>query len=138
VLANGSNLNTPDPILIYTALALYGLLTALLIAYVYAKFREASRALKVLQTEWQKAENTHNSFVGIAKEQLSRLNAPSSSAPAAGHLAPHSGIGTIGQEVRHQIVAMAKRGRTAGDIARTCGLQEGEVDVILGMARLLR
>ena len=41
----------------------------------------------------------------------------------------------IGLDVRNQIVTMAKRGIKANDIARTCGLQEGEVDVILGMAR---
>jgi hypothetical protein len=33
---------------------------------------------------------------------------------------------------------MAKRGVGAGDIARTVGLKEGEIEVVLGIARLKR
>jgi hypothetical protein len=87
--------------------------------------------LKRLQTDWQNAASTHEDFVGMARERLSKL---SSAAPAvAASVARKSAIGA---DIRNQIVAMARRGTAVKDIARTCGLQEGEVEVILGMARL--
>jgi len=104
----------------------------MLTTYVHAKFRSASKALKLLQTEWHSAETKHSSFVDLAQQSLSKLRIP---APAAAHVSRGSGIGF---DLRNQILSMAKRGSTAQDIARTCGLQEGEVDVILGMARLQR
>ena len=68
----------------------------------------------------------------MAQEQLSKLSTPPAKptpvAKAAG-LAP---------DVRNRVVAMANRGNTLTDIAQSCSLQEGEVDVILGMARLER
>src|SRR5262245_41759428 len=129
VLANDSSLSIHNPILVYLFLGLYGLLMLLLVAYVHARFRTAAKALKVLQIEWQSAESKHTTFVGVAHEQLSKLSVPAM---------PLSRSNGIGSEVRNQIVAMAKRGSTSNDIARTCGLREGEVDVILGMARLQR
>jgi hypothetical protein len=44
----------------------------------------------------------------------------------------------VGFDTRNQVVAMAKRGIGLNDIARSCGLHEGEVEILLGMARLLR
>jgi hypothetical protein len=129
VLANDLSPLIRNPIVVYSFLGLYGLLMLLLVAYVHSKFRTASKTLKLLQTEWQSAESKHSSVVGIARERLSKLNAPAQAAPLAVS-------GTLGSEMRNQIVAMAKRGTAANDIARTCGLHEGEVDVILGMARL--
>jgi hypothetical protein len=129
MLANELNLSIHNPILVYSFLGLYGVLMLMLIAYVHARFRTAAKALKLLQTEWQNAESKHANFVGIAQEQLSKLTVPA---------LPLSSSNGIASEVRNQIVAMAKRGSSANDIARTCGLQEGEVDVILGMARLQR
>ena|SRR5215470_18029228 len=129
VLANDLSLSIHNPILVYSCLGLYGVLMLMLVAYVHARFRTAGKALKLLQTEWQRAESDHANFVGAAHKQLSKLAVP------AMPLARSNGIGS---EVRNQIVAMAKHGSTANDIARTCGLQEGEVDVILGMARLQR
>jgi hypothetical protein len=132
VLANDLSLSIRNPILVYSFLALYGLLFLMLTTYVHAKFRNASKALKLLQTEWQSAETKHSSFVDIAQQSLSKLRVPQAAA------APVTRNGGIGFDLRNQIVAMAKRGTTSQDIARTCGMQEGEVDVILGMARLKR
>jgi hypothetical protein len=110
--------------------ALYGVLTLLLAAYVHAKFRRAGRTLKMLQAEWQNAESTHAAIAGLAQEKLTRLGARAA--------APMAQTGGIGLDLRNQVVAMAKRGIAANQIARTCGLHEGEVEVILGAVRLQR
>ena len=130
-LANGLNLSIDSPVLIYSFLALYGLITVLLITYVHARFRTAAKTLKLLQAQWTSAESQHSSFVGIAQEKLSKLavQTPSSSQAVARG-------GAIAQDVRNQIAALGNRGVSSIDIARTCGLDEGEVEVILGAARL--
>jgi hypothetical protein len=121
-----------NPMIIYAVLGLYGVLILLVIGYVYTKFRTAGKTLQMLQSEWQSAESTHANFVGIAQERLSKLSKP---APAA---ATPLRSGGVAADMRHQVVMMAKRGSALNDIARTCGLHEGEVDVLLGMARLQR
>ena len=129
VLANNLNLSIHNPILIYSFLALYGLLMLSLLVYVQSKFRTASKTLTQLRTEWQSAESQHSNFVGQAQERLATLSRPT---PLMARTT------SVGSDMRNQVVAMAKRGITVNDIARTCGLQEGEIDVILGMARLQR
>ena len=131
VLVNDLNLSIRNPILVYSFLALYGVMMLMLIAYVHAKFRTAAKALKRLQTDWDSAASTHENVVGIARERLAKLNSTPSAAQSPRQTA-------IGVDTRHQVVAMAKHGTAIQDIARTCGLQEGEVDAILGMARLQR
>ena len=131
VLVNDLNLSIRNPLLVYSFLALYGVMMLMLIAYVHAKFRTAANALKRLQTDWDSAASTHENFVGIARERLAKLD----STPVAAQSPRHVGVSV---DIRHQVVAMAKRGTAVQDIARTCGLNEGEVDVILGMARLQR
>jgi hypothetical protein len=130
VLANDSSLSIHSPLLIYTFLAVYGLLTLMLITYVRTKFRNAEKTLKLLNSEWQSAESTHTMFVGVAQEKLAKL------APASPVRALLAQTATIGFDTRNQVVVMGKRGIGNGDIARTCGLQEGEVEVILGISRL--
>jgi hypothetical protein len=132
-LVNDLSLSIRNPILVYSFFALYGLMMLVLVTYVHIKFRTAAKTLKLLQTEWKSAESQHSTFVGAAQERLSKLTLQ---APAVA-----TGIGraaAIGSDIRNQIVAMAKRGIAIHEIARNCGLQEGEVDVILGMARLRR
>lgn len=122
-----------NPIVLYSFLAVYGVMMLVLAAYVHTKFRRASKTLKLLQVEWQSAESQHANIVGVAQEHLSKLSTVAkSSAPVT------RAAGGIGPDVRSQILALAKRGTRAIDIARSCGLQEGEVDVILGMSRLQR
>ena len=130
--ANDLSLSIRNPILIYTFLALYGLLTVLILTYVHAKFRVASKTLKLLQTEWTSAESKHADFVGIAQEHLSKLSVPAP-APAVTLQASKAAVGF---DIRNQVVTMAKRGIGIADIARNSGLHEGEVEVVLGMARL--
>jgi hypothetical protein len=135
VLANDLNLSIRNPILIYSFLALYGLLTVLILTYVHAKFRAATKTLKMLQTEWTSAESKHASIVDIAQEHLSRLSVP---APAFAGPAPAVRTAAVGFDIRNQVVTMAKRGMGIADISRNCGLHEGEIEVLLGMARLQR
>jgi len=116
--------------LVYSLLGANAVLVLILAAYVHLKFRSAARTLKVLQAEWQSAESEHANIAGLAQEKLSRLS--SVTKPAA----TPARAGGIGFDTRNQVLAMARRGTKARDIARSCGLQEGEVDVVLGMARL--
>jgi hypothetical protein len=133
VQASDLSLSIRNPLLVYGLLALYGLLTVALMSYVHSKFRASAKALSKLQTDWQSAQSNHATFIGVAQEKLSKLSAPPTPAIAS---VPKSG--GIGLEMRHQIVSMAKRGMRTLDIARACGLTEGEAEVILSMARLER
>jgi len=131
-LARDLSLSIDNPILIYSFLAAYGLLSVLLIAYGHARFRTAAKTLKLLQAQWTSAESDHSAFVGMAHEKLSKL-----AIPTPGRLAM-TRTGAIAPDMRNQIAALGNRGLSSTDIARTCGLEEGEVDVILGAARLQR
>jgi hypothetical protein len=134
VLANDLSLSIRNPFLIYTFLALNALLTLAIVTYVHAKFRVATKTLKSLQTEWTNAESTHASIVGAAQEHLSKLSAP----PPRVMTMPAARGASVGFDVRNQVVTMARRGMGIADIARNCGLHEGEVEVLLGMARLTK
>ena len=129
VPANNLSVSMHNPILVYSLLALHGLLMLSLLLYVYSKFRTAANTLTQLRTEWQSAESKHATFLGVAQERLATLSRPA---------ALMTSTAGVGADTRNQVQAMAKRGMTVNDIARTCGLQEGEIDVILGMARLQR
>lgn len=127
--ANDLNLSIHSPILIYSFLAAYGLMTVTLLVYVQSKFRYAAKVLQALQSEWSTADMRHVGFVGKAQEQIAKLSTP---APAPNPVNTSS----MNLDIRNQVVAMGKKGFTTTEIARTCGLQEGDVDVLLGMARL--
>jgi hypothetical protein len=122
-----------NPMLIYSFLALYGVLTVVLFTYVRSKFRLATKTLKALETEWQSATSRHAGFVGAAQEKLSKLSVPP---PVATSLSVRNKV--VNFDVRNQVVAMAKRGVAPQEIARTCGLNEGEIEVVLGLVRLAR
>jgi len=129
VQANDLSLSAHNPMLIYTVLALYGLLTIAVLAYVRTRFRTATGILKTLQVEWDNAESRHAGFVGKAQEQIAKLAVP---APV---VAAVKNVG-LSFDLRNQVVAMGKKGFKSLEIARSCGLHEGEVDVLLSMARL--
>ncbi len=127
--ANDLSLSAHNPMLIYTVLALYGLLTIAVLAYVRTRFRTATGILKTLQVEWDNADSRHAGFVGKAQEQIAKLAVP---APV---VAAVKNVG-LSFDLRNQVVAMGKKGFKSLEIARSCGLHEGEVDVLLSMARL--
>jgi len=116
--------------MIYTVLALYGLLTIAVLAYVHNRFRAATGILKSLQVEWDNADSRHAGFVGKAQEQIAKLAVPAVPVASAVKNA------AVGFDVRNQVVAMGKKGFKTLEIAKSCGLHEGEVDVLLSMARL--
>ena len=135
MLANDLNLSIRNSILVYSLLATYGLVTALVLTYVHSKFRVAAKMLKLLQNEWTSAESKHASIVGVAQQQLSKLSVP---APRVAVATPVMRTASLNFDTRNQVVTMAKRGIPVADIARNCGLHEGEVEVLIGMARLHR
>ena len=127
------NVSIHNPMLIYSLLALYGVLTVLVLTYVHSRFRLATKTLKMLETEWQSASSRHDGFVGAAQEQLSKLSTP----PPVSRSLPVRNT-AVNFDVRNQVAALAKRGVAPLEIARTCGLHEGEIEVVLGMVRLAR
>jgi hypothetical protein len=137
VPVNDLSLSIRNPIFIYSFLALYGLMTVLILAYVHAKFRIAARTLKALQAEWANAESAHASVVESARKQLSKL-VEKEDEPQRHRETPSALRSAAGSDVRNQVVTMAKRGIVIADIARNCGLHEGEVEVLLGAARLTK
>jgi hypothetical protein len=117
-------------------LGLYGLLFVGIFIYVHMKFRKADRLLKGLKKEWDGAESKHSGFLQVAQHRISRLGAePEVAKP--GPAAP-SVFQAVATDTRNQINAMGRRGIPASEIARSCGLPEGEVDVLLSMARMQR
>ena len=135
-MANASSLLTLNPIIVNMELGLYGLLFVCIFVYVHMKFRKADRLLKSLKKEWDGAESKHSGFLQVAQHRISRLGAetevvkPVSAAPSASQSVP--------LDTRNQITAMGRRGIPVPEIARSCGLPEGEVDVLLSMARMQR
>jgi hypothetical protein len=133
--ANASVLSTVNPLIVYSALSFYGIVIAAVLFYVYRRFSGASRMLNSLQKDWDSAESSHKSLVNQAKEHVSKL------APAKAEFTqPLNGSSSrsVTFDIRNQIVAMGRKGFTAGDIARACAMPEADVDVLLGLARIQR
>lgn len=133
--ANASVLSTVNPVIVYSALAFYGVFISAVLLYVYRKFSGASRLLDSLKKDWDSAESSHKSLLTQAKEHVSRL---STAKPEPAMAVSGGGRGSVTFDTRNQIIAMGRKGFTAGDIARACAMPEADVDVLLGMARLQR
>ena len=134
--ANASSLLTLNPIIVNLELGLYGLLFVGIFIYVHMKFRRADRVLKALQKDWAGAESQHAGLIQIAQSRIARLGAePGQAKPFA---AAPSVSQAVTPDTRNQVTAMGRRGIPVSDIARSCGLPEGEVDVLLSLARMQR
>jgi DNA-directed RNA polymerase specialized sigma24 family protein len=130
---NVSSLLTLNPLIVNLQLGLYGLLFVGVFIYVHVKFRRAGRALQALTKDWASAEKLHTGLFETAQQRIASLTVESSvSTPVQAVAAP------ITADARSQVAAMGRRGIPISEIARTCGLPEGEVDVLLGMARMQR
>ena len=136
MLANASSLLTLNPIIVNLELGLYGLLFVGIFIYVHMKFRKADRLLKVLKKDWDGAESKHAGLLQVAQHRISRLGAGSEAAMPG--LASPSVSQGVPSDTRNQISAMGRRGLSVSEISRSCGLPEGEVDVLLSMARMQR
>jgi DNA-directed RNA polymerase specialized sigma24 family protein len=136
VLANASSLLTLNPIIVNLELGLYGLLFVCIFIYVHMKFRKADRLLKALKKEWDGAESKHAGLMQFAQHRISKIGAEPGAAKTVQATLPVSQA--VSPDTRSQITAMGRRGIPVTDIARSCGLPEGEVDVLLSMARMQR
>jgi DNA-directed RNA polymerase specialized sigma24 family protein len=134
VSANASSLLTLNPIIVYATLALYGLLFALMFLYLHNRFRMSSRVLSVLKNDWSAAESKHSELVETAQQRIARLSVEM---PVRAQAQPQM-LSALTSDTRTQVVAMGKRGLGLAEIARNTGLPEGEVDVLLGLARMQR
>ena len=132
--ANASNLLTLNPIIVYATLALYGLLFAFMFLYVHNRFKTSSRVLSLLTNDWADAESKHADLVETAHGRIARLSVE---IPARVQ-AQQPDMKMVTSDTRTQVVAMGKRGLGVAEIARNTGLPEGEVDVLLGLARMQR
>ena len=134
--ANASAPLILSPVVVYTTLAVYGVLIGGVVLFVYRKFSGAAMLLSSLKQDWASAETTHRSFLDQAKEQVSKLApAPSTSVAAA------AAVGTprsVTFDTRNQVIAMGRKGFSTPDIARACAMPEADVDVLLGLARIQR
>ncbi len=123
-------LSMPDAIGIYLALALCGLAIIFLTIHVQYRFACARGALTTLNREWENAEAQFTNLAEIAQQKIGRLeNVP------GGAISQEPGA-SIDSGIRNQVTAMSRSGAAARDIARTAGLNEADIDVILGMSRV--
>jgi DNA-directed RNA polymerase specialized sigma24 family protein len=134
VSANALNQLTLNPLIVYATLGLYGLLFAFTFLYLHNKFKASQKILKLLVTDWAAAESTHADMVGTAQEKIARLSVEIPKRAQAQVPA----VNTVTSDTRTQVVSMGKRGMGVSEIARNTGLPEGEVDVLLGLARMQR
>ena len=132
--ANASALSTVNPVIVYAALVLYGILIAAGLFYVYRKFSGAGRLLERLKKDWDSAQSGHQNLLAAAKEQVRKL-AP---APAAAFAIAAAGTRSVTFDTRNQVIAMGRKGFVTRDIARACAMPEADVDVLLGLARIQR
>ena len=123
-------LSTPEKIGIYLALALCGLSVLLLALHVRRRFMRASGALATLNREWESAQSRFFQIADVARQRIEDF----STAPAG--TGPPEQSGGVSFDVRGQVAAMGKRGLPTPQIARSAGLSEGEVEVLLGMSRM--
>ena len=120
----------PDEIGIYLALGLCGLSIIFLALHVQRRFVRASGALTNLNREWEDAQAR---FFKIAEAAQSQIGSLETEPQLVSRQNPS---GEISFGVRNQVIAMGKSGSTAGEIARSAGLDEAEVNVLLGMSRV--
>ncbi len=131
--ANASSLLTLSPIVVYATLALYGLVFAYMFLYLHNRFRTSSRVLSLLKNDWANAESRHAGLVESAQERIARL-----AVEIPAKAPPQVITKSVTADMRTQVEAMGKRGLGIAEIARNTGLPEGEVDVLLGVARMQR
>lgn len=112
---------------VYIVLSVCVAMTAASLLLVRAEFRRTGKMLRALKQEWDSAEGLFDTLAGEARDQLGRL-ATNSPTPR-----PNT---TVTSDVRSSVRSMSKRGLSVTEISRTIGLPEGEVEVLLGCARL--
>jgi hypothetical protein len=105
-------------------------LLAIIGSYVW-KFRRTSRLFESFQRQWTEAASAHKTLLSEARERVSTI-----AAPPPDTLAFHPRRPSLSTEARSHVVAMSRKGLQPAEIARTCGMPESAVQVVLGFARL--
>ena len=111
-------------------LAVQIVLLGIILTYIW-KFRRTSRLFEKFQQQWAAAESSHKTLLAEAHERVSNITTPPPDT-----LAFHPRRPSLSSEARNHVVAMSKNGLPADEIARTCGIPENAVNVVLGFARL--
>src|SRR4029079_7169064 len=124
---------TSASMIVVYALAAQAVLFALLHSFMYFRLGSTNRLLVTFQDNWANAEANHKTLVHEAREKLTEFSA---AAPQANQFAITPKRGSLSSEIRTQVLALGKKGFTTADIARTCGLPENDIGVLLGLARL--
>jgi hypothetical protein len=119
-------------IVIY-ALAAQAVFFALLLSFLYFRLGSTNRLLLTFQKNWDSAEADHKTLVDEAREKLTEF---STSAPQPKPFAITPKRGSLSSEIRSQVLALGKKGFTTADIARSSGLPESDIGVLLGLARI--
>lgn len=112
---------------VYIVLGVCVLLTGASLLLVSAEFRRTSRMLAALKQEWSTAETQFGSLAEEARQRLGTLktvNPVTQPSPA------------LSVDVRSRVQAMARRGVPVAEISRSSGLNEAEVEVLIGLSRL--
>jgi hypothetical protein len=117
---------------IAVTLSVYVITLAFILTYVHAKFSKANRLLRIVQQDWNSAQTSHASLLTEARDHVTKLSV---SKPAKA-FAITSNRPAVNVDLRHQVIAMGKKGFSTSEISRSCGLPESEVGVLLGLARL--
>ena len=128
---SASSLSMLNPLIVNLELGLYGLLFAAVFLYVHRKFRKSGKVLREMQKDWVKAESAHADLLKEIHHRLANLSMETAAARPFAQDVP-----AVTSDMRHQVASMGRRGIAASEIASTCGLPEGEVDVLLGLSRL--
>ena len=121
------------PMHVYVTLAIYGVAIAGLLLYIHRKFSKAQLLLAGLSQDWQSAESQHKLLLTQAKERVSKLEP----APAGASATP-AARRTITTDARNQIAKAGRKGLSTPEIARSCGIPEADVEVLLGIEALQR
>src|SRR5579872_1940762 len=85
---NASAVLMANPIVIYSTLALYGLIIVAVLLYVYRKFSGANLLLESLKKDWAFAEINHSKALDQAKEHVSKLAVSPTATPAVASSGP--------------------------------------------------
>jgi hypothetical protein len=105
-------------------------LLAIILGYIW-KFRRTSQLFESFQRQWTEAESRHQTLLTEARERVHNIVTPPPDTLLFQPRRP-----SLNSEARSHVVNMSRNGASAGDIARTCGIPESAVHVVLGMARL--
>lgn len=117
-----------NPVLVYSALAINGILMLVVLWHVHARLRRAHVVLARLQSDFTSAETRFSGLLDQTQHRLQTL--------PVGPNAPVRRGGAVNADLRNQVLALRKKGLVTTDIARSCGLSDAEVEVLLGVARM--